>query len=62
MTGVAAHAPGAMEAGDATLDRLVADGMRPHVQSTFSLDDVRPALDSVANRKVLGKAVIQVQR
>src|SRR3954453_18159657 len=61
MTGVAAHAPGAMEAGDATLDRLVADGMRPHVQSSFSLDDVRPALDSVANRKVLGKAVIQVQ-
>ncbi len=60
MRGIAAHAPGAIDACDAALDRLVQEGMRPHISGTFSLDEVGSALDAVANRKVLGKAVVEL--
>jgi NADPH2:quinone reductase len=58
MRGLGARIPDALDACEATLARLVAEGLRPHVDRTFALDDVRSALDWVANRKVLGKVVI----
>jgi len=60
MRGIAAHAPGAIEACDATLNRLVQQGLRPHVSATFALDEVAAALETVANRTVLGKVVVAV--
>jgi NADPH:quinone reductase len=60
MRGVAANVPGAVEACDAALARLVAEGLRPHVGARFPLADVRPPLQEVAGRRALGKVVVTI--
>jgi len=60
MRGLGAHRPEALSACEETLTRLVADGLRPHVDATYGLDDVRAALSHVADRRVIGKVVVDV--
>lgn len=57
---LAAHAPGAVKEAAAELTRLVADGMKPYVSKTYSLEDVPRALTEVAARRASGKIVIDM--
>ena len=55
------HDPSLLEDSRLTLLRWVADGkLRPHISHRFTLDQVHEALQTVADRKVLGKAVMTV--
>jgi len=60
MRGLAAHAPEAIRRCDEILGRLVEEGLRPHLGARFPLDDVSEALRHVADRKALGKVVVQL--
>lgn len=42
------------------LTAMVADGMRPPVNVTYTLDQLPQALDDLANGKILGKAVVKI--
>jgi NADPH2:quinone reductase len=60
MRGIAAHAPEAISACAATLNRLVGEGMRPHLGARFTLDEVPAALQHVAERRALGKVIVSI--
>lgn len=60
MRGLATHVPEAIQACDETLNRLIAEGMRPHLGARFELDEVPAALRHVANRQALGKVVVRL--
>jgi NADPH2:quinone reductase len=54
------YAPEAVEAADAALARLVADGMRPLVSRVQPLEEVAQALTDVAGRRTTGKVVLDL--
>ncbi|MET4700252.1 NADPH2:quinone reductase [Constrictibacter sp. MBR-5] len=55
------HDPSLLEDSRRTLLGWVAEGkLRPHISHRFTLDQVHEALQTVADRKVLGKAVMTV--
>jgi NADPH2:quinone reductase len=55
------HHPEAEAAAAAALDTLVADGMTPHVSRVLPLADAVEALEDVAQRRVQGKVVLDLQ-
>lgn len=54
------HRPDAIEPAERALAGLVAAGMRPLVCAVYSLDDVSSALEHVADRRAIGKVVIDL--
>ncbi len=57
----AAHAPEQFERNEQELFDLFASGrVAPHIGATFSLDDAAAALAYVADRKAVGKVVIDI--
>ena len=60
MRGLVSHVPEAVRACNETLNRLVGDGMRPHLGARFALADVPAALRQVAERRALGKVVVSL--
>jgi NADPH2:quinone reductase len=59
--GFATHEPEALEDNEAELrDLLVSGRVRPHIGSTYSLDDTVAALRCVADGRAVGKVVIDV--
>jgi NADPH2:quinone reductase len=61
MRGFMEHAPEAAARDRAELDELLTSGrVRPHVGAVFPLSDVAGALQSVADRKAMGKVIVDV--
>ena len=53
------HAPAEQKRDDEELDALFNSGkLRPHVSATYSLDQVSEALGALAERRAVGKVVI----
>jgi NADPH2:quinone reductase len=62
MRGFMEHAPEAAARDRAELGELLASGRaRPHVGAVFPLSDVAGALQSVADRKAMGKVIVDVK-
>lgn len=57
---LAHHLPEQVEAGQAQLDRLVADGLRPPVDEVIGLADVPDAMGRMQSRRTLGKVVVDL--
>jgi NADPH:quinone reductase len=61
MRGFMEHAPEAAARDRAELNELLASGrVRPHVGAVYPLSEVAAALQSVADRKAMGKVIIDV--
>jgi NADPH:quinone reductase len=56
------HRPDAIEPAERALADLVAAGMRPLVRAVYPLDEVAAALEHVADRRAIGKVVIELSR
>lgn len=54
------HLPEAVARGDTALGELLAGGLRPMVSEVYALEDTPKALESVAERRAVGKVVIDV--
>ena len=55
---LADHRPDATTDGTAAIERLISEGMRPHVSGVFALEDAPRALALMQNRAAHGKIVL----
>lgn len=58
----ARHDPPAFRRGDKAIDRLVEQGLRPHVSAVYPLDEAAAALQLLASRTSTGKIVLTTDR
>jgi NADPH2:quinone reductase len=56
------HLPSAYADGEAALNRLIAEGLRPRVSDVIGLNDVPDALERMLDHRVVGKIVVDLSR